>query len=213
MPYEKCEEVSQEFWQELLQLAPEEVTRRTGVDFAQGVFRLPFLDRVLQIDPARRVIELLGSDSRVLTFRICLTALLYLCRVDPSALGPLVSPLELTGGATFFPKTGPHAVPNAPLEERFGRDPVGFMQAGTALGGEPLAAGDAALAFQIFPGLTVEVILWLADEEFPAQVSFRVPRNLELVWHLDAVLALMQLLTGELLAAGAWPTNSSDQRQ
>ena len=28
-------------------------------------------------------------------------------------------------------------------------------------------AGDAALNFQVFPGLTVEVILWLADEEFP----------------------------------------------
>jgi hypothetical protein len=49
----------------------------------------------------------------------------------------------------------------------------------------------------------VEVILWLADEEFPAQVSFRVPGNLERIWHLDAVLALMQLLTRELLAAAA----------
>ena len=51
----------------------------------------------------------------------------------------------------------------------------GVRTAGADLGGEPLAAGDAALAFSVFPGLLVEVILWSADEEFPAQVPFTVP--------------------------------------
>ena len=202
MLYERCAEVNQEFWQELTQLAPEEVTRRTGAALGEGVFYLPFLNRVLKVDLARRSLAAEG-ESRDLSFRICLTALLYLCRVDPHTLGPLVSPLELTGGATFFPERGPHAVPNRPLEERFGHDLPGFLKAGDCLGATPVSAGDAALAFQVFPGVTVEVILWLADEEFPAQVSFRVPGSLERLWHLDAVLALMQLLTQELLAAGA----------
>ncbi len=202
MLYERCEEVNEEFWQELTHLSPAEVSPRTGAAFAGGAFRLPFLNRVLQIDPVRRTIQVEGA-SRDLSFRTCLTALLFLCRVDPATLGPLLSPLELTGGATFFPARGPHAVPNAPLEERFGHDLPGFLRAGALLGGAPGTAGDAALAFQIYPGLTVEVILWLADEEFPAQVSFRVPGALERLWHLDAVLALMQLLTQELLAAAA----------
>jgi len=200
--YEKCEEVNAEFWQELAQLSPPEVARRTGAAFAGGIFRLPFLNRVLDVDRVRRIIQMQG-EPRDLSFRICLTALLYLCRVDPVALGLLVSPLELTGGATFFPERGPHAVPSAPLEERFGNDVTGFRRAGASLGAEPRAAGDAALAFQVYPGLTVEVILWLADDEFPAQASFRVPGALERLWHLDAVLALMQLLTQELLAAAA----------
>ncbi len=202
MPYEKCAEVHEEFWQELSELPPEEVSRRTGADYGEGAFRLPFLNRVLKIDPAGRTIQAEG-EPRDLSFRICLTALLYLCRVDAHALGPLMSPLELTGGATFFPERGPHAVPNVPLEERFGHDLPGFLQTGKLLGAEPIAAGDAALAFQVFPGVTVEVILWLADDEFPAQVSFRVPGSLEHIWHLDAVLALMQLLTQEMLAAAA----------
>jgi hypothetical protein len=200
--YEKCEEVNAAFWQELAELSPSEVARRTGAVFTRGIFRLPFLNRVLDLDPVRRTIQVEG-EPRDLSFRVCLTALLYLGRVDPAALGSLMSPLELTGGATFFPERGPHAVPNAPLEERFGNDLTGFRQAGEALGAEPRAAGDAALAFQVYPGLTVEVILWLADDEFPAQVSFRVPGVLERLWHLDAVLALMQLLTQELLTAAA----------
>ena len=203
MLYESCAEVNEEFWRELEQLPPATVTRRTGAAFAEGVFRLPFLNRMLKIDPIRRTIEVEDDESRDLSFRICLTALLYLSRVDPPALGPLMSPLELTGGATFFPERGPHAVPNVPLEERFGHDLTGFLQAGELLGGEPLALGDAALALQIFPGLQAEVILWLADDEFPAQVSFRVPGTLERIWHLDAVLALMQLLTKEMLDAAA----------
>jgi|UniRef100_A0A7V6DNI9 hypothetical protein len=202
MLYERCDEVNAGFWQELANLPPEHVARRTNASLAEGSFSLPFLNRILIIDPVRRTIEVQG-EPRDLSFRICLTALLFLCRVDPAALGPLVSPLELTGGATFFPERGPHAVPHAPLEERFGRDLAGFLQAGKLLGAQPRAAGDAALAFQVFPGLTVEVILWLADEEFPAQVSFRVPAALERLWHLDAVLALMQLLAQELLAAAA----------
>ncbi|MFZ2087743.1 MAG: DUF3786 domain-containing protein [Desulfobaccales bacterium] len=205
MLYESCEEVSAEFWLELAQLSPAEVSRRTCAAFSQGAWRLPFLNRLLAVDPQNRTLQIegAGAETREPDFRLCLTALLYLSRVNPAALGPLVSPVELTGGATFFMERGPHALPHEPLEIHFGRDRPDFLRAGEVLGAEPRAAGDAALAFEIFPGLTVEVILWLADEEFPAQVSFRVPASLERVWHLDAVLALLQLLTRELLAAVA----------
>ncbi len=203
MLYEKCEEVNEEFWQELSGLPPAEVTRRTGAAWAEGAYRLSFLNRVIEIDLTKRTIQMEGFESRDPGFRLCLTSLLYLSRVNPALLGPLVSPLELTGGSAFFMERGPHALPHAPLEERFGSDLPGFLNAGELLAAEPRAAGDATLAFQVYPGLTVEVILWLADEEFPAQVSFRVPGSLERVWYLDAVLGLLQLLAQELLATAA----------
>lgn len=203
MLYEKCEEVNQEFWQELSRLPTAAVTRRTGAAWGEGSYRLSFLNRVLKIDLEKHTVKLERLESRDPGFRLCLTALLYLSRVDPASLRPLVSPVELAGGATFFMDRGPHALPYAPLQERFGQDLPGFLKAGEFLGAEPRATGDAALVFQVFPGLMVEVILWLADEEFPAQVSFRVPGSLERVWHLDAVLGLLQLLAWELLAAAA----------
>jgi Domain of unknown function (DUF3786) len=201
--YEKCEEVNAAFWQELTELPPVEVARRTGAALGEGIFRLPFLNRVLQINPVQQTLKIEGAGFREPDFKLCLSALLYLARVDPALLKPLVSPLELTGGTTFFLEGSAHALPHAPLEKRFGQDLPGFLQAGELLGAQRRASGDAALALPVFPGLTVEVILWLADEEFPAQASFRVPGALEQVWHLDAVLGLLHLITRELRSAAA----------
>ena len=199
MAYEKCAEVSEEIWNDLRERDPAEVTSRTGVEFREGVYRLPFLERVLLLDPGRRRIELAGSPEADPGFRICLTALLYLLHLDATLLGPPLSPLELAGGATFF--RGHHGLPDGPLEQRFGQDAAGFLAAGDRLKAETRPAGDAALALQVFPGLTVEVILWQGDDEFPPQVSFTLPAHLDHCWFLDAVWGLLNLVTQELINA------------
>jgi hypothetical protein len=201
MLYEKCAEVSEEFWLELHEADPEEVARRTGASFQNGSYNLPFLNRELKVDLKERRITAAGAGDADPGFRACLTALLYLIRLDPAALGPLISAMEVPGGANFFQSHGPHALPNAPLEGRFGQDLSGFLEAGRRLGAEVRTAGDASLCFQVFPGVLVEVVLWQADEEFPAQVSFMVPTHIDRFWHLDAVLGLMVIVVRELLAA------------
>ena len=77
------------------------------------------------------------------------------------------------------------------------------MAAGAKLGGETRPAGDAAVALEVFPGLVVEAILWQADDEFPAQVSFTLPAQLDRFRFLDAVWGLLNLVTQELLLAAA----------
>jgi hypothetical protein len=201
MPYEKCAEVSEELWKELEERDPREVAGRTGVIFQEGEYRLPFLERELRIDPARRQIRVHPPAPGDPGFQACLSALTYLLHLVPKALGPGLSPLELPGGATFF--RGHHRLPKEPLESRFGHDQAGFLAAGQKLKAETRPAGDAALALRVFPGLTVEVILWQADEEFPAQVSFILPAHLDRFWFLDAVWGLLNLVTHELLKAGA----------
>jgi hypothetical protein len=199
MAYETCSDVSQEIWNDLSERDPQEITHRTGARYEGGVYYLKFLDQTMVLDPARRQVRIAGATESEPGFRQCLTALLYLLKVDPALLGPAISPLELPGGATFF--RGHHGIPNRPLEERFGRDVAGFVAAGKRLHGEIRPAGDATIALQVFPGLTVEVILWQADEEFPAQVSFTLPAHLDKFWFLDAVWGLLNLVTQALLNA------------
>jgi hypothetical protein len=203
MLYNRCDEVDKKFWRDLGRADPEDIARRTGVRRHQNVFRVPFFNRELVVDLDRRHLFLAEAPEEEPGFRRCLITLLYLLTVDTADLGPPISPLELTGATTFFHSHGPHALPRAPLEERFGHDLSGFLEAGRRLGAETRYLGDGALAFRVYPGLGVEVILWEADEEFPAQVSFTVPSNLDRFWQLDAVLGLLGLVVKEILRAAA----------
>ena len=138
MAYEKCSDVSEEIWKDFETGEPREITGRTGVLCQDGVYHLPFLDRTLLLSPVRRQVQVAGAPEAEPGFRLCLTALQYLLRIDPAALGPGISPLELPGGATFF--RGHHGLPSGLLEERFGRDAAGFSAAGrncTARPGPP----------------------------------------------------------------------------
>lgn len=210
MLYNRCAEVNAEFWQNLAQADPEEIARRTGVRGHQGVFRFQSFNQEFVADLSQRRVFRAQTPDEEPGFRRCLITVLFLLLVDTTKLGPPVSPLELTGATTFFQSRGPHAIPSAPLEDRFGRDLAGFLEAGRRLGAAPLDRGDGAFAVPVYPGLKVEVALWEADEEFPAQVSFAVPANLDRFWQLDAVLGLMGLVVKELLRA-ARPVDGQDR--
>ncbi len=91
----------------------------------------------------------------------------------------------------------------AAVKIREGKEPGPGAGSSRALSGESQAAGDAAAAFQIFPGMTLEVILWLGDDEFPPQVFFTLPAHLDLFWHLDAIWGRLHLMVQELHQAAA----------
>lgn len=203
MLYNRCSEVDESLWRDLAQASPEDVFRRTGVRLQPPAFRVPYFNRELVVDLREQRIFLADAAAEEPGFRRCLITVLYLLLVDKAALGPPVSPLELPGATMFFQERGPHAVPSAPLEERFGHDLSAFLEVGRRLGAQVRASGDGALAFQVLPGVTVEVILWQADDEFPAQVSFTVPSQLHRFWQLDAVLGLMGVVVKEVLQAAA----------
>jgi hypothetical protein len=204
MAYEKCQDVSGELWNDLAAQDPEEVAGRTGAEFRDGRYRLSFLKRILVVEPVARQAWLEEDPEADPGFRACLATLVYLLHINPGALGPPLSPLELPGGATFF--RGHHCLPTTALEARFGQDPQGLLAAARRLGGEPRSAGDAAVVLQVFPGLIVEVILWQGDEEFPAQASFTVPSHLDRFWNLDAVWGLLNLAAQEIIRAAAEET-------
>ena len=63
----------------------------------------------------------------------------------------------------------------APLAQAFGAGSSSgleaFRGAAAAAGGLPLELADAAFAFQALPRLALAVLVWVGDDEFPAQAS------------------------------------------
>jgi hypothetical protein len=198
--YQKCRDVDESLWEALNRANPAEVALRTGVPYVQGKYLLPFLNRQLWVDPIQR--QILGREQspEEPEFQLCLTALLFLLNVDARQLpSRQVSPREYKGGVVFF--RGPHALPTARLEESLGSRPKLFLNIGLKLGGTEVAQGDAAVALQPYPNLNVEVILWLGDEEFPPQIILTTPAALERYWPLDAIWALLNVVTREFWRA------------
>jgi hypothetical protein len=194
--YQHCRDVDPVLWEALSKADPAEVGSRTGARYQEGAYILPFLNRELTVYPARRLVLARGQSDGEPEFQLCLSALLFLLKVDATQLpSRQVSPKEYKGGVVFF--QGPHALPTSRLEARFGHQRELFLQVGRSLGGTEAAQGDAAVVLTAYPNLTIEVILWLGDEEFPPQVILTAPAALERFWALDAIWAVLNVITRE----------------
>jgi hypothetical protein len=203
--YQKCRDVDDALWEALSKANPGEVERRTGAHYQAGAYTLPFLNRKLTVHPAQRLVEVRGQAEEEPEFQLCLSALLFLLHVDAAQLpSRQVSPKEYKGGVVFF--QGPHALPTARLEERFGCNRELFLSVGRRLGGIEVDQGDGAVVLTAYPNLRLEVILWLGDEEFPPQVILTAPAALERFWALDAIWALLNVVTRELWRAAESPS-------
>ncbi len=99
--------------------------------------------------------------------------------------GKLISPASLTGGEIF--QKGTHVLPVDQIADRYGNDVEGFYARGQELGGKQLDYGDASLRLYPFPRVPVTMILWMADEEFPARVDMLFDATCEQHLPMDVV--------------------------
>ena len=186
--------------------------RRTGARYQKGVYTLPFLNRELTVHPAQRLVQVHGQSGEEPEFQLCLTMLLFLLKVDAAQLpSRQVSPKEYKGGVVFF--QGPHALPTARLEERFGSNRELFLSAGHSLGGEEVGRGDVAVVLTAYPNLRLEVILWLGDEEFPPQVILTAPSGTGTLLGLRCDLGLIERGHAGVLAGGRTVVNRLTTRE
>ena len=88
---------------------------------------------------------------------------------------------------------------SAALSERFGADFEGFRIAAEKLGGIPAKDGDISYVLPFFPKIYVKVILWAADEEFPAAASFLFDNKCSFHMDTDGLNELANAATARLL--------------
>lgn len=179
-------------WQRLRCLEAEDVVRRSNCtcDASSGRYEVDFLGEALRVDPREECF--FSPQGEVLTLRMegALAILTYLAGAQNIPLsGRFVSAKDLKGGELFF--RGPHSFPVAPLLRAFGDDREGFLVAGRYCGGIPGVLGDASFQVMAFPRVPLKVLLWLADEDFPAEISFLFDATIERHLPLDVIFALV----------------------
>ncbi len=86
------------------------------------------------------------------------------------------------------------------LSERFGADFEAFRVAVKKLGGIAAEDGDISYVLPFFPKIHVKVILWEADEEFPAAANFLFDNKCTFHMDTDGLNELANATTARLIA-------------
>ncbi len=188
-------------WETLADLDPEDVCKRAGVQFNResGLYTLKSFGMEFSIFPKAKSMSGTAAESSLLLgrlayfFRLSVPWYLISAKEIPFT-GRLVKPADLAGGQLFF--RGSHILPLDKMAEKFGGNTVNFMKRGGELGGEPLDYGDASFRFYPLPRVPVIMILWGADEEFPARADLLFDSTCELHLPLDIIwsVAMMSIL-------------------
>ena len=196
--YRGLDKLPRELWADLAALDPFETCRRAGVSYrpADGAYVVPFLGRQCLVIPGKADMRS-TPDDRPLGFQEGLVLGGYLTHAAETGLaGRMITVREFKGGELFF--RGPHALLTAPVEERFGLDPAGFLEAAAALGAAPMEGGDAAFRLLALPKVLMAATLYTADEEFPASLTLTFDAATDRHLPLDCIWALVNVMSGRL---------------
>jgi hypothetical protein len=188
-------------WERLLRLEPSDVCKKAGViyDRETTFYILKCFGFDFSVSPLKREIKNLSEKGDIFTKRLAyffnLSVLSYLVNAKDIPLsGRLIKPENIRGGEFFF--RGSHLLPLDKVAEKYRNDREGFITKGRELNGRMLDYGDASFEFLPMPRILVRLILWLADEEFPARSDILFDSTCEIQLPLDIMwsIAMMSIL-------------------
>jgi len=192
-----ADELPGHFWHNLRHRPPEVAAAATGATLEQGRFLLPVLARPYMVDPEQRLIIDPSRPGQRVDYNTALVLVTHLARSEAvSPAGRMLSPADVTGGGALL--AGPHALPLETVIERFGRDPKALVHRARDLGGEKCDGGDIAVCLPGLPRVPLYLLLWLADEEFPAQASLGLDAHVLQHLDLDGLISLCHLMIQRL---------------
>lgn len=193
-----------EAWDIISGLDPGEVCRRAEVsfDYGKNEFSLRLFSRCLLVSlPERKILlpeavqeplwEMISGHAAYPVLRYLVSA------VEAPLSGKFINPSMLTGGDIYL--RGSHRLPLHLIEEKYGKDGQGFLGRGVMLGGEAASMGDVSFVLFPLPRIAVALILWLADDEFPARALMLADSSCDLQLPPDALWATLMMCLQALL--------------
>jgi hypothetical protein len=155
---------------ELHQIKPHVAAAKSGCNFEQGMFWVPFFDRKFVIHfPEVRVEE--HGQSQQPPKIIQLVLLHYLLTADGTQVADnWITYRQLPGTCLFEQRFDSLALRS--MVTAFGQDLEGFRRAAVSLGGIPMSrTGNASFRFLALPKIPLACILYLGDQEMPSSAN------------------------------------------
>jgi hypothetical protein len=87
-----------------------------------------------------------------------------------------------------------------PLKKVFGGNLAGFSRAAQKLQAQEIENGDAGFEFRVLPGVPLQLILWAADDEFPAEANILFDKNIGQILSPEDVAWLAGMVVYRLMA-------------
>ncbi len=157
----------------LLESDPNDVATKAGVKYEEGRFYIDFMEWEIQLTYPGLQFHL---PEEINTFTIKLLTLLYLSRATGVPLANQWVPYRELKDGLFYARSFNKTVEQK-IETLFGSDPEALRLAGARLGSREVEQGDVGLVLRTYPRISLLIILWVGDEEFPASASILFDAN------------------------------------
>lgn len=193
-----------EYWEELAARPLSRVcTCGLATPTEDDLLTVQCLNETWQVDlSAQTISKVQGAFGGEWDRQIPYLLLIYLARVKVAGTtGEMTSPVELYHGVDPF--NGSIAFETGDLLSAFGRNPKKIFEVAESLGGRKTRKADASAIFYVFPRLPVELLLWGADEEFPAKLTVLFDRSMPLFFPVDGAAKVVNLLLQRIIFTGA----------
>lgn len=142
-----------------------------------------------------------SADGAPAHVAVSILLLHYLLRADAVVpAGEWLAFRELPDGLFYAASFAQRA--ESPLAQAFGSEAglARFRAAAASAGGLPLQLADAAFAFQALPRLALAALVWVGDDEFPAQASVVFDATAGHYLPAEDLAGLGGLLAGRLIS-------------
>ena len=116
----------------------------------------------------------------------------------PPRAGAWIAYREIPGAAFYFSAFVKRAID--PLKKTFGDDPGRLSATARRIGAQAIETGDAGFEVAIFPGVSLQVILWGGDDEFGPEASILFQETIGAVFAPEDVAWLAGMLVYRLIA-------------
>jgi len=148
-----------------------EIARRSGYALAGDHWLVtPFYNRTYHLKTPEFVFDDANEPGKQIPLQEQVLILHYIgADALPAPTGCWIAYREIPGAAFYMAAFTKRAID--PLKKVFGANLDGLALAAQRLNGQPVAAGDAAFQFTVFPKIDVQVIVWQGDEEFGAEAN------------------------------------------